>query len=103
MKELGFSATLQRRQEQSVAAVASGAGSKTITFSKPFFVGTSGLGGVNAYLPSISISVNNLSSGDYIDGPSVTASGFSFTIKNSSGAAINKNFTWHCAGYGLGV
>ena len=103
VKELGFSATLKRRQEQSVAAVASGAGAKTINFSKPFFVGTSGLGGVNAYLPSVSISVNNLSSGDYIDGPSVTASGFSFTIKNSSGAAINKNFTWHCAGYGLGV
>ena len=103
VKELGYSATLQRRQEQSVAAVASGAGSKTINFSKPFFVGTSGLGGANAYLPSVGLQVNNLSSGDYIDGPTVTSSGFTFTIKNSSGSAIDKNFTWSAVGYGLGV
>ena len=101
--ELGFTAELQRRSEQSNTAVASGAGSKTITFSKPFFVGTSGLGGVNAYLPSVGITVAGLSTGDYIDGPTVTGSNFSFTIKNSSGSAINKNFTWSAVGYGLGV
>ena len=101
--QLGFSAELQRHIEQSVTAVASGAGSKTITFNKPYFVGVSGLGGVNAYLPSIGIQVNNLASGDYIDGPTVTGTNFTFTIRNSSGAAINKNFTWQSVGYGLGV
>ena len=101
--QLGYSAELQRHIEQSVTAVASGAGSKTITFNKPYFVGTSGLGGVNAYLPSIGIQVNNLASGDYIDGPTVTGTNFTFTIRNSSGAAINKNFTWQSVGYGLGV
>jgi hypothetical protein len=103
VKELGYSATLQRRQEQSVAAVATGAGAKSITFSRPFFVGTSGLGGVNAYLPSVGLQVNNLSSGDYIDGPTVTSTGFTFTVKNSGGSAIDKNFTWGATGYGLGV
>ena len=101
--QLGYSAELQRHIEQSVTAVASGAGSKTITFNKPYFVGTSGLGGINAYLPSIGIQVNNLASGDYIDGPTVTGTNFTFTIRNSSGAAINKNFTWQSVGYGLGV
>ncbi len=101
--ELGYSATLQRRSEQSNGVVASGAGSKTITFSKPFFVGTAGLGGANSKLPSIGIQVNNLATGDYIDGPTVTASNFSFTIRNSSAAAINKNFTWQAVGYGLGT
>ena len=92
---------MQRRQEQSVGAVASGAGSKTINFSKPFFVGVSGLGGVNAYLPSVGLQVNNLSSGDYIDGPTVSSTGFTFTIKSSGGSAIDKNFTWSAVGYGL--
>ena len=101
--QLGYSAELQRHIEQSVTAVASGAGSKTITFNKPYFVGTSSLGGANAYLPSIGIQVNNLASGDYIDGPTVTGTNFTFTIRNSSGAAINKNFTWQSVGYGLGV
>jgi len=101
--ELGFTAELQRRSEQSNTAVASGAAAKTITFSKPFFVGTSGLGGVNAYLPSIGITVAGLSTGDYIDGPTVTGTNFSFTVKNSSGASINRNFTWSAVGYGLGV
>ena len=101
--ELGYSATLQRRVEQSDGVIASGAGSKTITFSKPFFVGTAGLGGANSKLPSIGIQVNNLATGDYIDGPTVTANNFSFTIRNSSAAAINKNFTWQAVGYGLGA
>ena len=102
--QLGFGASLKRRQEQSVGVVASGAGSKTITFSDPFFTGTSSLGGsTSAFLPSVGIIVQNLSTGDYIDGPTVTATNFTFTIKNSSGAAINKNFTWSAVGYGLGT
>ena len=101
VKELGFSATMQRRQEQSVGAVSTGAGLKTITFAKPFFVGVSGLGGANAYLPSIGLQVNNLASGDYIDGPTVTRTGFSFTVKNSSNAAVDRSFSWSAVGYGL--
>ena len=103
VKELGFSATLQRRQEQSVAAVASGAGAKTISFSKPFFVGTSGLGGANAYLPSVGINVNNLASGDYIEMGTVTGSQFTVTFKSSGGSAVNRNFTWAATGYGMSV
>ena len=102
--QLGYGASFKRRQEQSVGTIASGAGTKTITFGSKFFTGTSGLGGsTSAYLPSVGIIVQNLSTGDYIDGPTVTGTNFSFTIRNSSGAAINKNFTWSATGYGLGV
>jgi len=102
VKELGYSASLQQRNDQSVAAVASGAGTKTITFSKPFWTGTSALGGVNAFLPSVGISANNMASGDYIQMGTVTGSQFQVTFKNSSGSSVDRNFTWSAVGYGLG-
>ena len=101
--ELGYTATLQRRQEQSTGAVASGAGSKTINFAKNFFTGTGSLGGTNAYLPSIGINAMNLASGDYIEMGTVTASSFVVTFKNSSNAAVDRNFTWSAVGYGKTV
>ena len=101
--ELGYTATLQRRQEQSTGAVASGAGSKTVNFAKNFFVGTSVLGGANAYLPSVGINAMNLASGDYIEMGTVTGSSFIVTFKNSSNAAVDRNFTWSAVGYGKTV
>jgi len=101
--ELGYTATLQRRQEQSTGAVASGAGSKTINFAKNFFTGTGSLGGTNAYLPSIGINAMNLASGDYIEMGTVSSSSFVVTFKNSSNAAVDRNFTWTAVGYGKAV
>ena len=101
--ELGYKDTLQRRQEQSTGAIASGAGSKTVNFAKNFFTGTSGLGGANAYLPSIGINAMNLASGDYIEMGTVTGSSFVVTFKNSSNAAVDRNFTWSAVGYGKTV
>ena len=101
--ELGYTATLQRRQEQSTGAVASGAGSKTINFAKNFFTGTGSLGGTNAYLPSIGINAMNLVSGDYIEMGTVSSSSFIVTFKNSSNAAVDRNFTWSAVGYGKTV
>ena len=101
--ELGYTATLQRRQEQSTGAVASGAGSKTVNFAKNFFTGTGSLGGTNAYLPSIGINANNLASGDYIEMGTVTGSSFVVTFKASNGSAVDRNFTWSAVGYGKSV
>jgi len=101
--ELGYTATLQRRQEQSTGAVASGAGSKTVNFAKNFFTGTGSLGGSNSYLPSIGINAMNLASGDYIEMGTVTGSSFVVTFKNSSNAAVDRNFTWSAVGYGKAV
>tara|TARA_R100000458_G_C8277907_1_gene253668 strand:- start:1463 stop:4726 length:3264 start_codon:yes stop_codon:yes gene_type:complete len=102
--QLGYEARFDQRTENSTGVVASGTSAKTITFTKPFWTGTSALGGsTTAYLPSVSVIVHGLSSGDYIDMGTVTGTQFTVTIKNSGGSAINKNFSWTAVGYGRGA
>jgi hypothetical protein len=101
--ELGYEATFQRRTEQSVGAVASTAGTKSITFDKAFFTGTASLGGINAYLPSVGIVAQNLATGDYFNVTNVTSTGFDVTFRNSSGTAVDRNFLWSAVGFGKGV
>jgi hypothetical protein len=102
--QLGYKATLEQRTEQSTGIVASGAGAKTISFTNNFWTGTAALGGgTSAYLPSISFVVHNMSSGDFIDMGTVTGSQFTVTFKNSSNAAVDRNFTWTAVGYGRSV
>ena len=102
--ELGYTASLQTRTEQSTGLVASGAGTKTIAFGSAFFTGTSALGGgTSAYLPSVGINVNNMASGDYIQMGTVTGTQFQVTFKNSGGSAVDRNFTWSVVGWGKGV
>jgi len=100
--ELGYDATFQRRTENSDGVISSGAGAKVITFANPFFVGTASLGGLNAYLPSIGITAQNMGSGDFFEVTSVSATGFTVTFKNSAGTAVNRNFNWSAVGYGRG-
>jgi predicted phage tail protein len=100
--ELGYTATLQRRTENSNGTIASGAGAKAITFDKPFFVGTASLGGVNTYLPSIGITALNMGSGEFFEVTSISSTGFTVTFKNSGGTAVNRNFNWSAVGYGRG-
>ena len=50
VSQLGYTASLQRRTEQG-NVTASGAGAKAVTFTNPFFVGTSSLLGANTNLP----------------------------------------------------
>ena len=71
VSQLGYTASLQRRTEQG-NLTASGAGAKAITFTHPFFVGTSSLLGANTNLPSIGINAQNMASGDYFEVSSVT-------------------------------
>ena len=101
--ELGYEATFQRRQDQSVGSIASGAGAKTVTFDKPFFTGTASLGGVDSSLPSVGITAQNMATGDYFVVGSVSSSQFVVTFRNSGGTAIDRNFAWSAVGYGKGV
>ena len=102
--QLGYEARFDVRSEQSTGLTASGTSAKTVSFTKPFWTGTTALGGsTTAYLPSVSVNVFGLASGDYIDMGTVTGSQFTLTIKNSSGSAINKNFSWTAVGYGRGA
>ena len=101
--QLGYEATFQRRTEQSVGAVTSGAGTKSVTFDKAFFTGTALLGGLNSSLPSVGIVAQNLATGDYFNVTNVTSSGFDVTFRNSAGTAVSRNFLWSAVGFGKGA
>ena len=104
VSELGYTATFQRRTEQSATAIASTAGVKNITFSSPFFTGTSALLGANSNLPSIGITAtDNITSGDYFQVTNISSTGFSVHFKDSSNASINRNFNFSAVGFGKGV
>ena len=101
--ELGYEATFQRRQENSNAAIASGTSTKSVTFDKAFFTGTASLGGTNAYLPSVAVTVQNLGNGERLNVSNVSATGFDVDILNSSNANVDRNFTYAAVGYGKAV
>ena len=106
VQQLGYTAILPSRTEQSTTTIASGttAGGKAITFAKPFFVGTASLGGANSYLPSIGITAQNMANGDYFTITSVSGTGFTVKFMNgSSSTALDKNFTYQAVGFGKGV
>ena len=103
IQELGVDAFLESRVEQSTGIIASGAGAKDVTFAAPFFTGTSAIGGsTSAYPPSIGITAQNMASGDFFEITNVTGSGFRITFKNSSNAAVDRNFSYSAVGYGRG-
>jgi predicted phage tail protein len=97
--ELGYLATVQRRTEQSNAAV-SGTTNTAVTFPYPFFTGTASIGGLNAYLPSVGVTAQNLQAGDYFQISNVTGTGFQISFYNSGGSPVTRNFTWSATGYG---
>ena len=101
--ELGYEATFQRRQENSNGTIASGTSTKSVTFDKAFFVGTASLGGSNAYLPSVAVTVQNLGNGERLNVSNVSATGFDVDILNGSNANVDRNFTYAAVGYGKAV
>ena len=101
LQQAGYTATMPSRTEQS-AVIASGAGAKAVTFTAPFFVGTSGLGNLNSFLPSVNISPQNMATGDYFELSSISGTGFTVHFKNSSNASIDRNFTYSAVGFGKG-
>ena len=110
VQQAGFIAQFQSRTEQnyqtgsgtSTAPQSSGTSAKTVTFGTPFFVGTSSLGGANAFLPTVGITIENAQSGDFFTVTSVSGTGFTVSIKNGS-SFVDRNFTFQAVGYGKGV
>ena len=102
VSQLGYTASFQRRTEQSPTTIASGAGAKAVTFTDSFFTGTSAIGGVNSNLPSIGITAQNMASGDFFELSNISGTGFTVHFKNSSNASIDRNFTYQAVGFGKG-
>lgn len=97
--ELGYLASVQRRTEQSTAAI-SGSSSTAVTFTNPFFTGTASIGGVNSYLPSVGITAQNMQTGDYFQVSSVSGTGFTISFYDSTNTPVTRQFTWSATGYG---
>ena len=100
--ELGFTATLLRRTEQSNVITANG--STNVSFANTFFTGATGLdAGQNSNLPSVGITCQNLAAGEFFQISNVTGTGFTIVFKDSGGSPINgKQFTFQAVGFGKG-
>lgn len=115
IQQLGVTAAFESRTERSyvsggttsTAPLSSGTSSSglDVTFAKPFFTGTSSLGGVNAFLPSVGITIQGASAGEFFVLSNVSGTGFNIKIldANNSNAPVNKQFTFQAVGYGKGV
>ena len=104
--ELGYEASLKRRTETVNSAIASqcattGSG-KTVTFADPFFTGTGSLGGsTTEFLPTIGITLEGASSGDFFNITSITGTQFVIETRSSSGLK-DLNFKYTAIGFGKG-
>ena len=112
--ELGFDAFLPSRTEnkyQSGGNIIStplqsgtSASGLSVVFGKPFFTGTSEIGGsTTAFLPSISIAPEDMPSGAFFLLSAISGAGFTIVFKNSSNAVIDVKFTFQALGYGKGA
>tara|TARA_R100001510_G_scaffold15438_1_gene12941 strand:+ start:2525 stop:6034 length:3510 start_codon:yes stop_codon:yes gene_type:complete len=101
IQQLGYSAEMPLRTEQS-SKITSGLGAKTVIFAAPFFVGTSSITGIPK--PSVSISPQNMATGDFYELLDSNISGTQFIVhfKDSSGANISRDFTYSAVGFGKG-
>jgi len=110
VQQAGFTAEFQSRTEQnyqtggttSTAPQSSGTSAKAVTFGSPFFTGATGLGGANAFLPTVGITIQNAQSGDFFTITNVSGTGFTVNIKNGS-SFVDRSFTFSAVGYGKGV
>ena len=100
--ELGYKVELTPRTDQSVQAIASGTSTKSVTFTKPFFVGTADLLGANSQLPSVGITVQNLGADERFNISNVSSTGFDIDVLDSSNNNVNRNFTYTANGVGRG-
>ena len=109
--QLGYFAELDSRTETSLGNaaassggfIASGASTKSITFTNSFFTGQSGTSvAASSVLPSIGITIENQSQGDFFVLSNITGSGFDIDVKDSGGNNVNRNFKYAATGFGRG-
>ena len=104
LQQAGYIATMSTRTEQS-GVIASGSGAKNVTFNNPFFTGTSSITGIPE--PNVTISPKSVTNkimvtGDYFELTNISGTGFTVHFKNSSGASIDRDFTFNAVGFGKG-
>ena len=110
IEQLGYTAKIESRTETSLGnagatngVFASGTSTKSITFTNSFFTGQSGTSvAANSVLPSIGITIENQSQGDFFVLSNITGTGFDIDVKDSNGNNVNRNFKYAATGFGRG-
>ncbi len=116
-QELGFDAFLPARAENKYQQGGVGGAIKSIplqsgtnsggfnvVFAKPFFTGTSDVGGsTTEFTPYIGISTYDLPLGGTYVLSNVTGTGFTILFKNSSDSPTDVKFSFQALGYGKGA
>jgi hypothetical protein len=85
--ELGYVLQFESRTESN--GFSSGAGAKAVTYAQAFY-----------QTPKLGITASNMATGDYYEITSESRTGFTVTFKNSSGSAVDRDFTYQANGYG---
>ena len=100
--QLGYSAELERRTETVNTAIASTTSTKSVTFTNSFFTGSSGTSvSAGSALPTIGITIENMTTGDEFFLSNISGTGFDIDIKNG-GSNVNRNFKYTAIGFGRG-
>ena len=100
--QLGYTAELDRRVETVNTAIASTTSTKSVTFAQSFFTGSSGTSiAAGSALPTIGITIENMTAGDEFFLSNISGTGFDIDIKNG-GSNVNRNFKYTAIGFGRG-
>ena len=100
--QLGYTAELDRRVETVNTAIASTTSTKSVTFAQSFFTGSSGTSvSSGSALPTIGITIENMTAGDEFFLSNISGTGFDIDIKNG-GTNVNRNFKYTAIGFGRG-
>ena len=100
--QLGYSAELDRRVETVNTVIASTTSTKSVTFTNSFFTGATGTSvSVGSALPTIGITIENMSAGDEFFLSNISGTGFDIDIKND-GSNVDRNFKYTAVGFGRG-
>ena len=100
--QLGYTAELDRRVETVNTAIASTTSTKSVTFAQSFFTGSSGTDvAAGSALPTIGITIENMTAGDEFFLSNISGTGFDIDIRNG-GSNVNRNFKYTAIGFGRG-
>ena len=100
--QLGYTAELDRRVETVNTAIASTTSTKSVTFAQSFFTGSSGTSvSAGSALPTIGVTIENMTAGDEFFLSNISGTGFDIDIKNG-GSNVNRNFKYTAIGFGRG-
>ena len=100
--QLGYTAELDRRVETVNTAIASTTSTKSVTFAQSFFTGSSGTSvSAGSALPTIGITIENMTAGDEFFLSNISGTGFDIDIRNG-GSNVNRNFKYTAIGFGRG-